>query len=162
MQYKRLNGWGYGDLISEVVPRPMIQMILAMECIPSRSDGEDDSNTLQILMWSCPLFHTTFKSKCSLHSGTDYTLFTSNSSRKSKIAAVVRMKILVFTTLYPNNTRLHHGVFVKERMSRVARLEGCDLEVIAPVPYFPSIPITRRWRYSQVMHYEQREGIEVY
>ena len=72
------------------------------------------------------------------------------------------MKILVFTTLYPNNTRLYHGVFVKERMSRVARLEGCDLRVIAPVPYFPSIPITRRWRFSQVMRYEQQEGIEVY
>lgn len=72
------------------------------------------------------------------------------------------MKILVFTSLYPNNIWPHHGVFIKERMTQVARLDQCEVKVVAPVPYFPPIRINHRWRYSQVERREIIEGVEVY
>jgi hypothetical protein len=34
------------------------------------------------------------------------------------------MKVLVFTTLYPNNVWPNQGVFIKERMSEFARQSG--------------------------------------
>lgn len=72
------------------------------------------------------------------------------------------MKILVFTTLFPNNVWPNHGVFVKERMSAVARLDGCGVRVIAPVPYYPPMRVGKRWRYSQVARKEVIDGIQVY
>lgn len=72
------------------------------------------------------------------------------------------MKILVFTTLFPNNVRSNHGIFVKERMSAVARLDGCDVRVIAPIPYHPPMQVGKRWRYSQVAREEVIDGIQVY
>jgi glycosyltransferase involved in cell wall biosynthesis len=72
------------------------------------------------------------------------------------------MKILVFTTLYPNNIFPNFGVFVKERMTSFARLEECQVRVVAPVPYFPPVKIGSRWKYSQVVAREVLEGIEVF
>jgi teichuronic acid biosynthesis glycosyltransferase TuaC len=72
------------------------------------------------------------------------------------------VKVLVFTSLYPNNVWLNHGVFVKERMTHVARLDGCQVKVVAPVPYHPRLKITHRWRFSQVHRWEVRDGLEVY
>lgn len=72
------------------------------------------------------------------------------------------MNILVFTTLYPNNIWPNHGVFVKERMTRVARLEACRLKVVAPVPYSPAVKLGWRWRFSRVAQQEVIEGVEVY
>ncbi len=72
------------------------------------------------------------------------------------------MKVLTFTSLYPNNIWPNHGVFIKERMERFAALEGCSLKVVAPVPYFPRVKINWRWRYSQVLPQEIRDGIEVH
>src|ERR1044072_7341540 len=72
------------------------------------------------------------------------------------------MKILVFTTLFPNNVWPNHGVFVKERMSAVAGLGGCEVKVIAPVPYHPPMRVGKRWRHSQVAREEVIDGIHVY
>jgi teichuronic acid biosynthesis glycosyltransferase TuaC len=72
------------------------------------------------------------------------------------------MKVLTFTSLYPNNIWPNHGVFIKERMARFAALEDCSLKVVAPVPYFPRVKMNWRWRYSQVLTQEIRDGIEVY
>jgi glycosyltransferase involved in cell wall biosynthesis len=72
------------------------------------------------------------------------------------------MKILVFTTLYPNNVSPSHGIFIKERMSHFAKLDGCDVKVIAPVPYFPAVKLGWRWKFSQVSRVEVLDGIEVY
>lgn len=72
------------------------------------------------------------------------------------------MKILVFTSLYPNNVWPNHGVFIKERMRQFAKFEGYEVKVIAPVPYFPAIKLNWRWRFSQVARRESRNGIEVH
>src|SRR5215470_13297816 len=75
---------------------------------------------------------------------------------------VTTMKALVFTSLYPNNIRPNFGVFIKERMSQFARLPGCEVRVVAPVPYFPPIPITARWKFSQIVKQENIEGLVVH
>lgn len=72
------------------------------------------------------------------------------------------MKVLVFTSLYPNDVWPNHGVFIKERMSQFAKLDGCELKVIAPVPYFPAVKLNWRWQFSRVARREFRDGIEVY
>src|SRR5215510_5748560 len=74
----------------------------------------------------------------------------------------VGVKVLVCTSLYPNSIWPHHGVFVKERMTQFARLEGCNVKVVAPVPYFPPVKITPRWHFSQIPRCESIEGITVY
>ena len=71
------------------------------------------------------------------------------------------MNVLVFTSLYPNNVWPHLGVFVQERMTRVARLEGCHVKIIAPTPYFPPLKLGYRWRFSQIQSKERRAGLEV-
>lgn len=71
------------------------------------------------------------------------------------------LKILVFTSLFPNNIWTHHGVFIKERTTHTARLEDCQIKVVAPVPYFPPLRINRRWLFSQILRKEEIEGLEV-
>lgn len=71
------------------------------------------------------------------------------------------MKVLVFTSLFPNSIETEKGVFIKERMRHVARL--CDIKVVAPVPYFPPIKIFKRWyKYSQIPKEETIDGLEVF
>jgi len=72
------------------------------------------------------------------------------------------MKVLTFTTLYPNNIWPNHGIFIKERMAHFSRLDGCQLKVVAPVPYFPDIKLGWRWGYSRVASREKIDGLEVF
>lgn len=70
------------------------------------------------------------------------------------------MKILVITSVFPNNKQPILGIFVKERMFKVAK--HCELKVIAPVPWFP---FAQRFKYGyrpRVPYLEVQEGIEVY
>jgi teichuronic acid biosynthesis glycosyltransferase TuaC len=61
------------------------------------------------------------------------------------------MRILTFTSLFPNAVRRELGVFVQQRVAGLARRAGHQIQVIAPVPYFPSWPPIRRWHmFSQV------------
>ena len=71
------------------------------------------------------------------------------------------MRVLVFTSLFPNNIWPLHGVFIQERMTRVAALPGVSLRVVAPVPYFPPLKLGARWLYSQVAREETIEGLPV-
>lgn len=56
----------------------------------------------------------------------------------------------------------NHGVFVKERMTTFARLNGDQVKVVAPVPYFPPLKFNWRWKYSQVVRQEIVDGLAVY
>ena len=72
------------------------------------------------------------------------------------------MNILVFTSFFPNNVFPNHCVFTKERMAPFQRMNGCRMKVVAPVPYFPPVKITHRWKFSQVVMREKIEGFDVY
>ena len=45
------------------------------------------------------------------------------------------MKILVISTMFPNNEQPNFGIFVKHRMAALAKL--CQLKIVSPIPYCP-------------------------
>jgi teichuronic acid biosynthesis glycosyltransferase TuaC len=71
-------------------------------------------------------------------------------------------RVVVLTILFPHAGQPTTGLFIRERMFRVARL--LPLTVVAPVPWFPFQALLRRWK----PHFrppapaaEMQEGIEV-
>jgi teichuronic acid biosynthesis glycosyltransferase TuaC len=47
------------------------------------------------------------------------------------------VRILTFSTLYPNEAQPSHGVFVENRVRHLAASGAASVEVVAPVPVFP-------------------------
>lgn len=47
------------------------------------------------------------------------------------------MKILTFSTLFPNRAQPHHGVFVENRLRHLIENNDVTARVVAPVPWFP-------------------------
>jgi len=73
------------------------------------------------------------------------------------------MKILTFTSLFPNQARPDFGIFVFQRTSHLARRPGNLVQVVAPVPYFPSWIPSRRWgTYGQLPRQEKVGNLDVY
>ena len=48
------------------------------------------------------------------------------------------MRILTFSTLYPNAVRPNHGVFVETRLQHLLASGRVQARVVAPMPWFPS------------------------
>lgn len=74
-----------------------------------------------------------------------------------------RPRLVVFTRVYPNAAQPNLGLFVRERMRRVA--EHLDLVVVAPAPWFPLQGLLGRLRpHSRPTPpaYEEQGGIPVY
>ena len=72
-------------------------------------------------------------------------------------------RIIVFTTLFPNPGQPNAGLFIRERMFRVAK--KLPIVVVAPVPWFPFQGLIRLFRphfRPQAPRYEQQDGISVY
>ncbi|HEX2114562.1 MAG TPA: glycosyltransferase family 4 protein [Alphaproteobacteria bacterium] len=49
------------------------------------------------------------------------------------------LRILTFSTLYPNAAQPSHGVFVENRIRHLAASGAAKIEVVAPVPVFPVV-----------------------
>ena len=47
------------------------------------------------------------------------------------------MKILTYTTLFPNEVYPQHGVFIENRLRQIVETGEVSADVIAPVPWFP-------------------------
>lgn len=47
------------------------------------------------------------------------------------------LRILTFSTLYPNEAQPHHGIFVENRLRHLVASGEVESVVVAPVPYFP-------------------------
>jgi len=56
------------------------------------------------------------------------------------------MRILTFTSLFPNAVQPWHGLFVYQRVAHLARRPGNVVTVVAPVPYVPKWIATQRCR----------------
>jgi len=72
-------------------------------------------------------------------------------------------RLLVFTTLFPSPGQPRAGVFIRERMFRVA--QKLPLIVVAPVPWFPFQGLIRLFRphFRPIApRYEVQQGIDVY
>jgi len=71
------------------------------------------------------------------------------------------MKVLVFTTLFPNETNDNLGVFIRERIKYLGKF--CDIKVIAPVPWSSVFLPFRRYRLiARIKNKEIIDGIEVF
>jgi teichuronic acid biosynthesis glycosyltransferase TuaC len=72
------------------------------------------------------------------------------------------MKVLSFTTLWPNHKQPLHGLFVRERIKALAK--PCELRVVAPVPWF--IPVKffgeQYYNYTQIQRYEKQDMLDVF
>jgi teichuronic acid biosynthesis glycosyltransferase TuaC len=73
------------------------------------------------------------------------------------------MKILSFTTLFPNAAQPIHGVFVENRLRQLAATKAVEIRVVAPVPFFP---FKGAWagsyaKYARAPRREVRHGLDV-
>lgn len=74
------------------------------------------------------------------------------------------MKILVFSSLFPNSRQASHGIFVENRLRQLlAYAPEIQARVVAPVPWFPfdSPRFGEYARYAGVERSAVRNGIEV-
>ena len=72
-------------------------------------------------------------------------------------------RLITFTNLFPSSEFPTHGLFVRERMRRVAARTGMDWVVVCPVPSVPRI--LRRGdyaRWASMPSREQVDGVEVW
>lgn len=76
---------------------------------------------------------------------------------------MARMKILTFTTLYPNAIKPHHGVFVETRLRYLVASRAVRALVVAPVPWFPSshAGFGRYGVNARIERWEERFGLTV-
>ena len=74
------------------------------------------------------------------------------------------MKILTFTSLYPNAVNPQHGIFVETRLRKLVETGEVDARVIAPIQSFPVTvgPFARYAAYAAAPAFETRHGIDVH
>ena len=87
---------------------------------------------------------------------TKHSFLAASSARK--------LRILTFSTLYPNAEQPHHGIFVENRLRHLVGTGQVESVVVAPVPYFPrGVPGFAKWKtYTRIPHRENRDKITVY
>jgi teichuronic acid biosynthesis glycosyltransferase TuaC len=73
------------------------------------------------------------------------------------------LRLLTFSTLYPNAARPNHGVFVENRLRQLVASGAAESLVVAPIPYFPSTsPRFGDWAiHARGPRREHRHGLEV-
>lgn len=73
------------------------------------------------------------------------------------------MKILTFTSLFPNVKNPWWGVFVLQRMAHVANRSGNSVTAVAPLPYLPSLLASSRWgNFAGVPRQEELGKLRIY
>jgi len=73
------------------------------------------------------------------------------------------MKILTFSTLFPNSEKPGHGIFVETRLRHLVASGRVESRVVAPVPWFPSTnPRFGSYaRMAKAPRHEVRHGLSV-
>ena len=81
----------------------------------------------------------------------------------SAVAAGSPIRVLTFSTLYPNAAQPQHGVFVENRLRHLVASGAVEATVLAPAPWFP---FSHRAfgdyaKFARVPHEEVRHGLSV-
>ena len=75
-----------------------------------------------------------------------------------------RLRVLMFTNLFPNPQDTTHGIFSMQLARELAKV--CDLTVVCPLPWFPRWSMLRRFHrwytFAQIPRHYQIYGMEVY
>ena len=85
------------------------------------------------------------------------------TAETTTVASRRPLRLLTFTTLYPNAVRRAHGVFVENRLRHLVAGGGVELRVVAPVPWFP-FRAERFGRYAEMARVpaaETRHGVAI-
>jgi glycosyltransferase involved in cell wall biosynthesis len=74
------------------------------------------------------------------------------------------LRLLTFSTLYPNDAAPNHGIFVETRLRHLVRHQPVTSTVLAPVPYFPfRASLFGAWsRHARAPLREERHGLVVH
>jgi teichuronic acid biosynthesis glycosyltransferase TuaC len=73
------------------------------------------------------------------------------------------VKVLTYTSLFPNPAQPELGVFIYQRMTHFAALGNNEVVVVAPIPYAPSWFSRTRWRkWTGIPPVEKRGNLTVY
>jgi glycosyltransferase involved in cell wall biosynthesis len=74
------------------------------------------------------------------------------------------IRLVTFSTLYPNAVQPTHGVFVENRLRHLVASGAVISRVVAPVPYFPfrSPRFGRYGEFAQVPEWEERHGLTLH
>lgn len=75
-----------------------------------------------------------------------------------------KIRVLLFSTLYPSSVRPGHGIFVETRLRHLLTSDQIEVRVVAPVPWFP-LKGERYggWaRLAATPTFEKRNGIDVW
>lgn len=73
------------------------------------------------------------------------------------------LRVVTFSTLYPNAASPGHGPFVEQRLCKLVESGGVEARVLAPVPWFPfkAARFGTYARYAAAPRREQRHGLPV-
>jgi len=73
------------------------------------------------------------------------------------------LRVLALSGLFPNPQQPRHGIFLKHRLTHLARHGPAEIQMVAPVPYFPSgHPVFRSYAaYARVPRTEPAAPIPV-
>lgn len=76
---------------------------------------------------------------------------------------MTQIKLLTFSTLYPNAVQPYHGIFVEHRLRHLLTSGRVESHVVAPVPWFPvaASAFGKYAGYAATPKAEQRHGIRV-
>ncbi len=66
------------------------------------------------------------------------------------------IRLLTYTTLYPNSEQPRHGIFVEQRLRQLVRSGRAVSRVVAPVPW-----LLREASVSRIPRHEERHGIPI-
>lgn len=74
------------------------------------------------------------------------------------------IRLLTFSTLYPNPAQPNHGVFVENRLRHLVASGAAESTVLAPIPWFPgrSPAAGPNSRFPEIPIHETRHGIAVH
>jgi glycosyltransferase involved in cell wall biosynthesis len=82
----------------------------------------------------------------------------------ARLARDRRLRVLTFSSLFPNAAQPGHGLFVCRRLQQLVASGGLEATVVAPVPWFPSDD-GRLGRYATFARVPRREtvaGVDVH
>jgi glycosyltransferase involved in cell wall biosynthesis len=83
--------------------------------------------------------------------------------KKESHKQVQSLRILTFTSIFPNGVDPTYGVFIYQRVAHLAKRPGNEVVVISPIPYFPRWVKVKRWKNpTEVPSHENVDGLTVF
>lgn len=75
-----------------------------------------------------------------------------------------KLRILLFSTLFPSGVRPGHGIFVETRLRELLKCGEVEAKIVAPVPWFPIShdSFGEYAKFSQTPDFEHRNGLDVF